>query len=243
MSKSILQSYWTDREIVRREAARSGNASLAERLAWKDVLRRHLPVGRGGMRVLDAGCGASILPSLLAGFRAKCTAVDRSQPLLDVLAQRAEEGGYKLDLMQADVEAIELPNATFDAITAVNVLSIAERPREMLDEWMRLLAPNGTLLLIEDDRDSAEFPLYQKHQQQLSESILESAWLSSAEYLPLWNARSTEFEAVLTTAGWQDVSLTRALGQIARTGRYRWQDYSLGYQVISAKKGGSIPIS
>ena len=242
MSKSILQSYWTDREVVRREAARSGNASLAERLAWQDVLRRHLPVGRGGMRVLDAGCGAGVLPSVLAGYRAKCTAVDLSQPLLNVLSQRAEEGGYKLDVMHGDVAALDLPNAMFDAITAVNVLSLAERPREMLAEWMRLLAPKGVLLLIEDDRDSAEFPLFQQHQLKQSESILEKAWRSSAEYLPLWNARSSEFETVLVSSGWHDVTPTRAAGQLARTGRVRRQTYSLGYQIITAKKGGSIPI-
>lgn len=239
MSQRILQDYWNDRSVIRREAARSGNASLAERLAWQDVIRRHMGSGRG-LRVLDVGSGCGVLPQVIASMKHRFTAVDQSIGLLEVGRQRADEAKLKGQFVQSDVAKLDFANAAFDVVTAVNVISTLSRPRAALAEWARVLKPGGHLILVEDDRTSAEFPAFHKHQLRNSPSPLEQAYQQTLETVPLWLAQPNEIEAVLKLDDWQDVVSHPALGQLVRRGRFGLTNYAVGYHVTAATKPGSI---
>ncbi|HFC12331.1 MAG TPA: class I SAM-dependent methyltransferase [Anaerolineae bacterium] len=243
MSDTIVQDYWNERAVVRREAARSGAITFAERLAWRDVLRRHLDSAGKMVRILDVGCGCGVLPAIFVGRQYKYTGVDRSSGLLDVARQRAEEAGYAAQFVESDVNKLDFPNAAFDAVIALNVLSLMARPRVALTEWARVLKPGGRLIVVEDDYASADFPPYQQHQIRTSDSPFEQAYQQTIATRPLWQATAGEIEKVMRLDDhWQTITQSAAMGQLLRKGRNGLTNYALGYQLITATKGGSISL-
>src|SRR4028119_1196766 len=82
-----------------------------------------------GTRLLDAGCGASLL-ALLASLRgARVTALDASAALLAIVRARIPQA----DVREGDLEALPFADASFDAVAAVNsVFYAADRSEEGL---------------------------------------------------------------------------------------------------------------
>jgi phosphatidylethanolamine/phosphatidyl-N-methylethanolamine N-methyltransferase len=51
-------------------------------------------------------------------------------------------------LLEMDAEAMELPDASFDAAVAMFVASVVPNPRRMMAEIRRVVRPGGTILLV-----------------------------------------------------------------------------------------------
>jgi tellurite methyltransferase len=125
-----------------------------------------LPAGRA----LDIACGTGRHSLLLAARGQHVTAVDFSAVALDTLEMRAQgmhvpvqqsksfhpvprrrlHGG--LELMQADLEHIRLPESCFDLILCVQYLQ-----RPLFPHMTRALRPNGVLLFETFTRAQLEF--------------------------------------------------------------------------------------
>jgi SAM-dependent methyltransferase len=90
-----------------------------------------------GSRVVDVGCGVGTSTRLLrrAGYSALGT--DLSARFLPA------EPGFAV----VDFEAADLPDATFDAAGALNVLEHVPRPRRFLSELVRVVRPGGHVIL------------------------------------------------------------------------------------------------
>ncbi|WP_369252003.1 methyltransferase domain-containing protein [Geodermatophilus amargosae] len=104
-----------------------------------------------GERVLEVGCGAGVLVTLLAAAvgPGRVVAVDRSARMVAAAARRnraaVEEGRVRL-LAAALVDA-DLGAERFDAVVAVDVRAFWTPPAPEWDVVARVLAPGGRVVL------------------------------------------------------------------------------------------------
>jgi ubiquinone/menaquinone biosynthesis C-methylase UbiE len=90
--------------------------------------------------ILDVGCGPGLLPALLAERGCKSYGVDFDFSLLS--------SGIIPTLAQAEALSLPFQSATFNLVTATNLLFLLDDPVRALREWKRVLAPGGALCLL-----------------------------------------------------------------------------------------------
>jgi SAM-dependent methyltransferase len=122
--------------------------------AVQRALRDALAV-RPGMRLLDAGCGIGLETARLAAEYPDTfiTGLDRNRELLRIAQRRADPQPANLCWLEADLAALELPDASFDAIRTERVLMYLPDDcfERVFDDLIRLLKPGGRLALFELD--------------------------------------------------------------------------------------------
>ena len=115
-----------------RAESRLRNPWLTERL------RSHT---RGQARVLDIGCGGGFLSNHLAREGFDVTGLDASQASLDVAIRHDTSG--KVSYLLGDALALPFPDASFDAVCAMDFLEHVEDPARVVAEAARVLKPGG----------------------------------------------------------------------------------------------------
>ncbi len=109
------------------------------------LLAQHVP--RDG-RVLDMGCGAGpVLAELrTAGWR--CCGIDAAPDMLVQARERLNAAGLPDDdLHEGDCRATPFPDASFDAVLCLGVISYVEGYAPVLSEIRRLLRPGGLAIV------------------------------------------------------------------------------------------------
>lgn len=102
------------------------------------------PLGRGGARALEVGCGTGHWLGLLRQWL-PAAGLDRSAGMLRQ-AQKGEAAGLPLAL--ATAEALPVPAGSFDLLAVVNALHHFGQPAAFVAEAHRALRPGGVLVLI-----------------------------------------------------------------------------------------------
>jgi len=113
-----------------------------------------------GARVLEAGCGTGAQTLTLAQRSplARFTSVDISADSLAKASQQVDAAGIRnVAFMQADLFALPFEPASFDHVFVCFVLEHLARPLQALQALRRLLAPGGSITVIEGDHGSAYF--------------------------------------------------------------------------------------
>jgi SAM-dependent methyltransferase len=97
-----------------------------------------------GHDILDVGIGSgrASLPLLETGI--SLTGIDSSQAMLDECRRRA--GKHPIRLQVGDVNAIPFPDASFDSLVSLNVMTHFPNWHKVLREWLRVLRPGGRLV-------------------------------------------------------------------------------------------------
>ena len=102
-----------------------------------------------GDRVLEVGVGTGIsLP--LYPREVRITGIDISREMLE--RARARVTRAKLTnvdaLLEMDAEAMSFPDASFDKVVAMYVVSVVPRPAKLLEELHRICRPDGEIFLV-----------------------------------------------------------------------------------------------
>jgi SAM-dependent methyltransferase len=113
-----------------------------------------------GSRVLEAGCGVGAQTVTLAARspEARFTSVDLAADSVAEARRRVEQAGLtNVELRQADVYALPFAPASFDHVFVCFLLEHVPRLVDALVALRELLAPGGTITVIEGDHGSAYF--------------------------------------------------------------------------------------
>ncbi len=102
-----------------------------------------------GDRVLEVGVGTGIsLP--LYPREVRITGIDISREMLE--RARARVTRAKLTnvdaLLEMDAEAMSFPDASFDKVVAMYVVSVVPRPAKLLEELHRICRPDGEIFMV-----------------------------------------------------------------------------------------------
>jgi 2-polyprenyl-3-methyl-5-hydroxy-6-metoxy-1,4-benzoquinol methylase len=98
---------------------------------------------RRGARLLDVGCGGG---DYLALMRFLGWDVQGVEP--DPKACAAARGRFQLSVLNGDLATVDLPRASFDVVTSFHAIEHMERPFELIERGLSLLAPGGRMLIV-----------------------------------------------------------------------------------------------
>jgi phosphatidylethanolamine/phosphatidyl-N-methylethanolamine N-methyltransferase len=113
---------------------------------------------RSGDRVLEVGVGTGLsLPLYPRDVR--ITGIDVSREMLDKARRRvARRRITNVDaLLEMDAERMTFPDASFDKVVAMYVVSVVERPAKLLQELHRVCRPHGEIYLVNHVRSDNRF--------------------------------------------------------------------------------------
>ena len=128
---------------------------------WRDDYLARLRLGPAAT-VLDLGCGTGVATRALAGradFDGRVVGVDQSPTLLEAAMRLAarDDVAERTEFQVGDVERLDLPDATFDAVIAHTTISHVADPLAMLREAARVARPGALVAIFDGDYASWTF--------------------------------------------------------------------------------------
>ena len=156
-----------DEDTARLDEVRADRAQAAERYfaahaeVWDSIRSLHVAesdveraidraLGRRGLGTLvDIGTGTGRMIELFGSRAAQAIGIDRSSEMLRLARVKLEAAGVRSSLRQGDMYALPLADGTADCVIVHQVLHYAHAPADAIDEAARILAPGGTLLVVD----------------------------------------------------------------------------------------------
>jgi SAM-dependent methyltransferase len=129
---------------------------------FRDRFERYFgePEALGGMRVLDAGCGAGAFVDVVAPHAGDVSGIDLSDAV--DAAHRNSERFDNVRIAQADLMAPPFADGTFDFVYCIGVLQHTPDPGRAFSSIARLVKPGGRLAVWIYERAPWE-PLKPRH--------------------------------------------------------------------------------
>jgi ArsR family transcriptional regulator len=149
-------------ESVRAERAEAANRYFAGHAeVWDQIRSLHVaeseveraidralgkrPLGR----LVDVGTGTGRMIELFGPRAAQAVGIDRSSDMLRLARAKLEAAGIHSSLRQGDMYALPLADQSADSVIIHQVLHYAHSPAVAVAEAARVLAPGGTLLVVD----------------------------------------------------------------------------------------------
>ena len=178
-----IQYYWNHRYTGYSKVNQKELEGI-QRERWKNQLKRLLPANQQH-NVLDIGTGPGFFTIILEelGYNS-ITGVDVSEKMLEVAKGNIQKYGKEnssIQLLQMDAQNLEFKPESFDMIVSRNLTWNLEKPLQAYSEWLRVLKPNGSLLIFDAnwytflENESLEKEFEAKRQQAIEEK-LEDYW-------------------------------------------------------------------
>ena len=178
-----IQYYWNHRYTGYSKVNQKELEGI-QRERWKNQLKRLLPANQQH-NVLDIGTGPGFFTIILEelGYNS-ITGVDVSEKMLEVAKGNIQKYGKEnssIQLLQMDAQNLEFKPESFDMIVSRNLTWNLEKPLQAYSEWLRVLKPNGYLLIFDAnwytflENESLEKEFEAKRQQAIEEK-LEDYW-------------------------------------------------------------------
>lgn len=134
----------------------TGRWPATQRLRAWERGRLHLAPGQ---RLLDVGCGLGDAAITLAGDLdpdGAIVGIDTSAEMVAAARGRSRRAGIEVRFEVGDAMALDVPDATFDAVRSERTLQWLADPAVAVGEMARVLRPGGRLALIDTDWSSFE---------------------------------------------------------------------------------------
>jgi len=133
--------------------------SLTEPGGGWQALAAGLAAGFTGRKVGDLGCGEGELTLLLARFADKVVAIDQSEKMLGLVAEKASEQDLldRLELRPGNLESLELKGEAFDALFLSQSLHHTSKPEQVVQAAAAGLKPGGQMIILDLVRHEHEW--------------------------------------------------------------------------------------
>jgi SAM-dependent methyltransferase len=112
---------------------------------WEALARSALPLLEPG-DLLDIASGDGVLAELLAPHARRYVCVDASPRVVAAASERLRRHD-NVEVLEGDMHALPLPDASFDLAVLMHALTYAAKPAKAVAEAVRVLRPGGRLLL------------------------------------------------------------------------------------------------
>jgi ArsR family transcriptional regulator len=149
-------------ESIRTERAEAANRYFAGHAeVWDQIRSLHVAeseveraidksLGRRTLgRLLDIGTGTGRMIELFGPRSVQAIGIDRSSEMLRLARVKLEAAGIPSSLRQGDMYALPLADQSADSVIIHQVLHYAHSPAAAIAEAGRVLAPGGTLLVVD----------------------------------------------------------------------------------------------
>lgn len=113
-----------------------------------------------GQDLLDLGCGMGGFAVAAQLTGARVTALDYNAAYCVITAARGDQYALQMPVLRAVGEALPLPSAAYDLVTAWDVLEHVQQPDQLLAEIARVLRPGGVVLITAINRFAFRDPHY-----------------------------------------------------------------------------------
>jgi ArsR family transcriptional regulator len=156
-----------EEDSARLAAVRADRAEAAERYftaqaeVWDSIRSIHVAeaqveraidraLGNRGLGTLvDVGTGTGRMIELFGPRASEAIGIDRSSDMLRLARAKLETAGVRSSLRQGDMYALPLGDGSANCIIIHQVLHYAHAPADAIAEAARVLAPGGTLLVVD----------------------------------------------------------------------------------------------
>lgn len=102
------------------------------------------------IEVVDLGAGEGLVSQMLARRASRVVCIDQSPKMVEFGTELARKNGFtNLSYKKGDIEAVPLPDDSFDLALLSQALHHAEKPGVALGEAYRILKPGGRLIIID----------------------------------------------------------------------------------------------
>jgi ArsR family transcriptional regulator len=154
-------------DAARTDSIRADRAEAANRYftshaqVWDQIRSLHVAeseveraidrtLGRRSLgRLVDVGTGTGRMIELFGPRASQAIGIDRSSEMLRLARVKLESAGIASSLRQGDMYALPLADESADSIIIHQVLHYAHSPASAIGEAARVLAPGGTLLVVD----------------------------------------------------------------------------------------------
>jgi ArsR family transcriptional regulator len=186
-------------DAVRTESIRAERAEAASRYftghaeVWDQIRSLHVAeseveraidkaLGRRPLgRLVDVGTGTGRMIELFGPRASQAIGIDRSSEMLRLARVKLEAAGISSSLRQGDMYALPLGDHSADSIIIHQVLHYAHSPAKAIAEASRVLAPGGTLLVVDfASHEREELRERDAHIRLGFEDEVMSGWFTSA---------------------------------------------------------------
>ncbi|MFL6720757.1 MAG: class I SAM-dependent methyltransferase, partial [Sphingomonas sp.] len=161
-TQALFASDGARTETIRAERAEAANRYFAGHAeVWDQIRSLHVaeteveraidralgkrPLGR----LVDIGTGTGRMIELFGPRATQAIGIDRSSDMLRVARVKLEAAGIASSLRQGDMYALPLADQSADSVIIHQVLHYAHSPATAIAEAGRVLAPGGTLLVVD----------------------------------------------------------------------------------------------
>ena len=216
--KEEIREFWSDRAKTFDQSASHHISALHGMSEWRNLIHRAFDGSSDDqlqhLEALDLACGTGEVSKVLLDLGMNVTAVDFSEPMLDVAKSkhqlRPNWSGFLMDVEH--LAAFE--DNTFDlAITRHLVWTLLD-PSQALAEWHRVLKPGGRLIVVDGNWAAGVSPiqrvrnwiaeLFNGNDKSKDDWRLRNEEIKSRLFFRT-GLTNTILQAMLTDAGFQDV--------------------------------------